>query len=486
MSRVGLGTDATEMAPHRKAKWTTDTLNRLRAAVLIGVCSLLFVAGADAANWYVRSGGAGSNTGVDWNNAWALGGITWASVNPGDTIWLAGGNYSDSLHIQKSGSAGNYIYIKRVRGTDATPASAPGWNSGFDAQVVVAPGSTYPCYWDGGNALGSYINIDGRVDSGISFRCANLSGFSYPGAVYFAPTVNGTHHVTLANLEMAGPVPVGASAYSGNAYLCALSFRGGPSGGSGIFVTDITVTGCRLHGAFDLVLLVGVQRAVFDHCKFYDSVFDSGSFGAHPNLVEWAFSGDITFRYSEFWNWYSEGVMMGAFYDPDPNPYGACYMYGNVFRDPNNGLYSARVVEARWKTQTLYFYNNTCVGFTGNPFIFGEASGGVDGHWSASSQARNNIYWMSQLGSPPSDSDYNFSSTAIAGSHSISSGANPFVNLTGKDFHITSATAANMPRNKGVAIASPYNIDPDGNTRGGDGSWDVGGVPGTVSSVPTR
>ena len=116
-----------------------------------------------AADWYVRPTASGSNTGRDWSNAWSLSGIGWANVNAGDTIWLAGGTYTGSLNIQKSGSAGNYISVKRVRATDANPAAAPGWSPGFDSQVVVAPTDNLACTWLGGSGLGSYVMIDGRV-----------------------------------------------------------------------------------------------------------------------------------------------------------------------------------------------------------------------------------------------------------------------------------------------------------------------------------
>jgi hypothetical protein len=447
-------------------------LKSLGRTILVAAGLILSASAVHATNWYVRSGGAGSGSGADWNNASSLGGINWGSVKPGDTIWLAGGNYNDSLHIQASGTSSAYINIKRVRSTDSAPTAAAGWNSAFDSQVVVAPTGNMPCYWDGANGLGSYVAIDGRMDSGISFQLANLSGMAYPGAVYFAQSVNGTAFVTLTNLEMCGPVPSGAITYSGNSYLTALAFRGGPYGGSGIYVTDITVSGCRIHGAFDLVLLVGVQRCVFDHCKFYDAPFDSGPNQNHPNVTEWAFSGNITYRYSEFYNWYSEGIMMGSSPDPDPNPYGACYLYGNVFHDPNSGAYSARVVEARWKTQTLYSYNNTFVNFTGNPFVYSQISG--NGQFSSSSQCRNNIYWNSQISTPPADMDYEFSSSTVGGAHSISGGTMPFVNLTGKDFHLVTTTGALLPRNKGISLVAPYNYDGDGDVRGADGAWDIG------------
>ena len=461
-------------------------LSKYFRAVLLLAGLLLFGFSARASNWYVRSGGAGSGSGADWNNASSLSGVPWSSVKPGDTIWLAGGNYSDALSIGASGTAGNYIYIKRVRSTDATPVAAAGWNSSFDSQVVVAPSSTFPCAWNGPNALGSYVYMDGRLDSGISFRLSNLSGASYPGAVYFGQAVSGLSFVTLTNIDIAGPVPSGAITYSGNSYISALSFRGGPYGGSGIFVTDITVTQCRIHGAFDLILLIGVQRALFDHCQFYDCPFDSGPEANHPNIAEWGFSGDITVRYCQWYNWYSEGFKMGD--SAGDIQYGPCYMYGNLFFNPNSGLYGARVVEAREGTQTVVFYNNTCVNFFNAAFVFNTVSGG--GVWSSSCITRNNIYWNSQLNIPPGNMDYEFTDVAATGTHSIGNGSNPFVNLvnygsTGGNWQIISNISATLPRNKGVALVNDtgvlpgslpqtYNIDYNGNVRGADGAWDIG------------
>lgn len=446
-------------------------LKKLCRTVLVIAGLVLSAGAAHATNWYVRSGGTGSGSGADWNNAWTLSTIAWGSVKPGDTIWLAGGNYSDAIVIGASGTSNAYISIKRVRSTDSTPTAAAGWNSAFDSQVVVAPQNTFPCAWNGPNALGSYVSIDGRMDSGISFQLANLSGasFSYPGAIYFSQSCNGTAFVTLTNLDLTGPVPAGSLTYSGNGYLAGLSFRGGPYGGSGIFVTDVNVSNCRIHSAFDLVLLIGVQRCIFDHCMFYDCPFDSGPEQNHPNMCEWGFSSDVTYRYCQWWNWYSEGVKMG---DSAADISGPMYMYGNLFYNPNNGLYGARVVEAREANQTLYFYNNTCVNFTNAAFVFNQVSG--DGQFTSSSQARNNIYWNSQLNIPPADMDYEFSSTTVPGAHSINNGTMPFLGMTTNNYHIVSTIGALLPRNKGTALPAPYNIDFDGNTRGADGAWDIG------------
>jgi hypothetical protein len=49
-------------------------------------------------DWYVKKGATGSNNGTSWADAWnEMDQIDWLPVNPGDTIWLAGGTYANEL-----------------------------------------------------------------------------------------------------------------------------------------------------------------------------------------------------------------------------------------------------------------------------------------------------------------------------------------------------------------------------------------------------
>ena len=71
-----------------------------------------------AANWYVRPNGGiyGSENGIDWSNAYdGFSDIAWTSVSCGDTIWVAGGNYTQSLNLQKKCTSGSRLYIRRAR-----------------------------------------------------------------------------------------------------------------------------------------------------------------------------------------------------------------------------------------------------------------------------------------------------------------------------------------------------------------------------------
>lgn len=85
----------------------------LAAGMLVVACSLCSVHGAIH---YVQLGATGSNNGSSWANAWnELNQIAWASVNPGDTVKIGGGNYTTALTLSKTGgSSTNRIRIERA------------------------------------------------------------------------------------------------------------------------------------------------------------------------------------------------------------------------------------------------------------------------------------------------------------------------------------------------------------------------------------
>ena len=66
--------------------------------------------------------------------------INFSSVACGDTIWVAGGNYSTTLTAAKNCSSGSPLTINRVLASDSTPAAAAGWSrirqSGSHCQLV--------------------------------------------------------------------------------------------------------------------------------------------------------------------------------------------------------------------------------------------------------------------------------------------------------------------------------------------------------------
>jgi hypothetical protein len=68
--------------------------------------------------WYVDNSVGTSGTGTSWATAWKnFSNIVWASLSPGDTLYLSGGStsqtYTETLTVGKGGSAGNPITITK-------------------------------------------------------------------------------------------------------------------------------------------------------------------------------------------------------------------------------------------------------------------------------------------------------------------------------------------------------------------------------------
>ncbi len=441
--------------------------------------------GTTGSNWYVAKGAPGTGTssctsaGTTWSNAWGeMDQINWSCVQPGDTVWLAGGTYGHGFAAGASGTASKRIYIARVLSTDTVATSAAGWSAAFDSQVLV----TNPSANNAGancnagdvlcfdrTTLGNYTYWDGRVDSGIKLQTSNIAGLSPTnntsigqaavdiGTGSGAPGTGHNHDITFEDVDFAGPA--GATVYTHMSYDAAAQ------------VLDVTgnvlFSGCRFHGGNENVNISGSTGVVFDHCKFYDNIAGSGSAG-HGNQVQYAGNQNITFRYGEWWNWNVEGIMVWT-------PSGALYVYGNVFHDADNTGYPS-VIQANDTTAgPLYFYDNTIANVSGYCVFRPASSIG----WTSGSVARNNLYWKSDvcIQSAPADSDYdacyddlaanNQSTLGIsetttvsqAEAHACTVPASPFVDEATGDFHLTANTPA------GASLGAPYDVDPDGNPR---------------------
>ena len=440
--------------------------------------------GATGKSWYVAKGASGtsastcSSAGTTWANAWGeMDQINWSCVQPGDTVWLAGGTYTKGFVVGASGASGQPVYIARVLSTDALPASAPGWSAAFDSQVVVTNTSANNdnsgcnagdvlCF--NRSTLGNYTYWDGRVDSGILLQTSDIAGLSptnntslgqSAADIGTASGANGTgknHDVTFDNVDFAGPA--GASEYTHKSYDAAIQV---------LNVTgNILFTHCRIHGANNNVNISGSTGVTFDHCKFYDNVAGSGSAG-HGNMVQYAGNDDVTFRYSEWWNWSVEGIMVWT-------QSGALYVYGNVFHDADNSGYPSVIQANNVTAGPLFFYDNTIANVSG--FCVFRPANAVG--WTSDSRAANNLYWNSDVcvqSAPISNYDASYNDLAAtnqsklgisetttvtqAEANACTVSSTPFVDAAMGDFHLTSNTPG------GEDLGAPYNLDMDGNPR---------------------
>jgi hypothetical protein len=64
-----------------------------------------------SANWYLSQAGAGSKNGTSVENAWSWAQLNWASIQPGDTLYIVGVYNAVEFRVGASGSANNYVTI---------------------------------------------------------------------------------------------------------------------------------------------------------------------------------------------------------------------------------------------------------------------------------------------------------------------------------------------------------------------------------------
>jgi hypothetical protein len=157
--------------------------------------NLLLLSVCSAATFYVRSGAGGSNNGSDWSNAWSsMGSINYAALNPGDTVYIAGGTYG-ALNVAKSGVSGKPLTFKRA--TAGEHGTATGWSSAYDSRVIIDGGNSRAALGIGESTYSAqhYITLDGATKYGIWLR----------NAYYGVRAAYGSNGLTLRNLEIGDP-----------------------------------------------------------------------------------------------------------------------------------------------------------------------------------------------------------------------------------------------------------------------------------------
>ena len=484
-----------------KPAWANP--NPIHGMALSAMVFILCLENSHAASWYVEPSSAGSNNGTSWSNAWSMATLNsnWATVQPGDTVWIAGGKYTTSMQPGTNGTAAAPILVMRPQGTDSVPTSSPGWSSSFNAQVLIEPsGSTNnnsPLMYNSNS--GNYMTFNGRVANGIrfysdsSYNSTNQNG-GPSGALDFGYGSGGNNNISFNYCEFSGP---GSTGTSGSIYVLNFyTWNGNNYGG----VSGLLFSNCYIHGGVAAIASEGLSNSTIENCEFSDIGSDSSSY--HSNCFQIENSSGNTFRYNNVHDWQIEGFFwLGVS--------GTWYIYGNVFHDCSNA--SARFMELASGSNTssngpLYIWNNT---FYNIPLTIFSGAGGSTGSYSSSNSCENNIFWAcgGVFENFTAAEDYNYFGGGNAvegtGKHNVSgSGATPFVTAsktpTGGSgsgagdpavtaFEIVSTLGSNYPRNLGLALSSDGYINKDlvGDTRGADGSWDIGAFEYSTASTAT-
>ena len=125
--------------------------NHMRRSIAIAIFLIIGLVNISySMDWYVDNQANGVNNGTSWINAWEnFSSINWATIQPGDSVYISGGEssqlYNEQLSIGASGTAGSPITIR------------VGQDGGHNGQVII----THTSY--GINISGkSYITINGN------------------------------------------------------------------------------------------------------------------------------------------------------------------------------------------------------------------------------------------------------------------------------------------------------------------------------------
>jgi hypothetical protein len=444
-----------------------------RAAIFV---ALIFCArGAVAAsNWYVHKGATGANNGTSWTNAWnEMNQINFSGVACGDTIWLAGGTYTTTLAVNKTCTSSSVLNINRVNLTDAVPVAAAGWQSSFDSQVALLNANI--------TIQGAYVTISGRIGAvasnnfGIQVQCGPSSNGC--DGIDEAGTAS---HFTMSYIESYGPACAGPAGDNGTCTNTA----------HGLHATQTTDTLLFDHGWIHryavLVYTANWTNGTIQYTQL-DSIAQTPN--EHEDISYNYTNTNFTMRYNTIYGNPNDGI----FFD-----FGGTtnfQFYGNVYYHSGGALITFK---QGYSFGTAFIYNNVFQ-YDG---AFGDFQGFIyDGGTMTGGAIENNIFENVTLTNPPlgqgfTTADYNAYATSVGkqdtGAHSFTynagtPGGSPLFiavlpsNPNAVNFRLTSSGATTLQN--GVTLPSPFNMDPDGNTRGSNGHWyigayDFGSTPG--------
>jgi hypothetical protein len=345
---------------------------------------LLFIhTSAWGADWYIDNLASGANNGNSWSNAWqSFSSINWGAINPGDTIYISGGNssktYNELLRIDKSGSEGLPITI-----TVGANSPDPVGHSG-DVWIDRNYGLEWP------NSVGiyfsnrSYIKITGKIgaDTECHFHVTRTSSDNI--------SISGkSHNIEIAYLDLS------YADYSGSAHSTNLYFDGSDNENmgeihhcifkhSGCFGIWIAGTGSN-HEAYgslkihnnkiynfhgDGAHIDGWSVDFYDN-EIYNALSPIG--GEHPDGIQSA-SNYIRIFNNKFYNFVQEDgtADWNAYIRYNPNHTGIrgyARIYNNLFyetRTPVSGTVGRgiEISPNAWPggstgVREIYFLNNT-------------------------------------------------------------------------------------------------------------------------------
>jgi hypothetical protein len=402
------------------------------------------------ANKCVTPSGTGSGTGNDWNNT-----LSWSSATPvrGDTWYLADGTYA-SKTLDTANSSTTVITIKKATASDHVTET--GWSSGMgDGQATISELTLGSDYW----------TVDGVQRNESDWKDGNSYGIrvtSVTASTALTPGVAASH-IVMRYINGGGAE---GTTYTGSEPTHVFRIAGFDE-----IATDWTIERCYMHniGSIALCHLYGLDTGLIQYNWL------GNAWGKEAIIGSITFK-NVVIRYNMLKDAAGDTGLPGegatadiAIWNSDnAGDFDNNKIYGNIIwrtRDENNGgtIVVGGDNGVGWAgvpASNTEVYNNTIAGIQnalGGLILINGGTGNI---------ARNNLWW---------DTGTFSGASANTESDNVIASSDPFVNYATGDFHLASAIA-------GFSLSSPYNVDLEGETRGGDGTFDVGALEFTSNT----
>lgn len=398
-----------------------------------------------AANKYVRQGASGTASGDDWTNAYP----TLPATLTRDTIYYIGDGSYVGYTFDDAESGTLVITLKKA--TVADHGTSTGWDNTYGDGRAAFTGSL--------NMARDYITVDGSTRNESNWQ--DVDSYGIRTTQIYGQNGNdppGGDKITVKYCDIGG-------AYS-TTYYSGMEEAVYVSGQSGKTFDTWTIQYCALHNSTGAIVQFDkMDTAVVEYCWI-------GLGWGKEAIRGQNICSNVTVRHNTFFD--------STQTDPDDGSSGltaeigmwdyatvqsGIKIYGNTFMNSKSGGRNSCIVVGGngggWTgsaSNGTLVYNNT---FAGVDEASVEAMILLHG---TGTEAKNNEF-------------YDCASTTISASSTATnlvSSSDPFVNYAGNDLRIIATTGGTYPRNAGTDLGASYNTDRLGNTRGSDGTWDVG------------
>lgn len=457
----------------------------LAITLLAAFALMLSPSPALAANHYIRAGASGSAPCSDWSSTNACNDLP-ASLVRGDTYYIASGTYARHVFNDPESSTA-VIVIKRA--TVAGHGTDTGWSAGYDGTVQWSTTSTVDV-WE---IINSYYTFEGVTGSGVNPGAYGFLMHSDTNFVFaFVRTLGAVGNITINHVEVNGVncCDVGNST-GGSSAIYSVSTQGSPS-------ASINLSYDYFHDMkADPVFLIWNSSSTLDHLVL---AVNRSTAAEHGQGMDTYGLTNVTLKNSTFiditgtaevtnigsGNSSNVAIYGNVFYFTGSDPQwssctGPCVQDGGL-SGPVRSISKVYASIPGAAVTGLKFYNNTMFGFDTNHAV---NAGFYPNASDTGYDVQDNLWLNAQAGVSFDEGsmgthDYNtiLNGSIITGSAQghetvVSSGAsNPFVSSGLGDFHLVTESSTGI--SSGVSFSSPYNIDPDNNIRGADGTWERG------------